>query len=145
MARLEYQANLGRGAHLKLAWKLGQELRPHKPGAGAAPARQPAAQWSAYRSTQQWLIPTTPFIRARYIKLISCKPIDRAAGTRTLPVPGKAHCSGPADIRRTVILVTSFWRGRPQWRDIVVIQFFFCVWHFASFESFSGFESPSIL
>jgi hypothetical protein len=47
MARLEYQANLGRGAHLKLAWKLGQELR-HKPGAGAAPARQPAGQWSAY-------------------------------------------------------------------------------------------------
>ena len=123
MARLEYQANLGRGAHLKLAWKLGQELRPHKPGAGAAPARQPAAQWSAYRSTQPWLIPTTPFIRARYIKLISCKPIDRSAGTRTLPVPGKAHCSGPADIRRTVILVTSFWRGRPaQWRDIVVIH-----------------------
>ncbi len=38
MARLEYQANLGRGAHLKLAWKLGQELRPHKPGAYAAPA-----------------------------------------------------------------------------------------------------------
>ena len=37
MARLEYQANLGRSAHLKLAWKLGQELRPHKPGAGAAP------------------------------------------------------------------------------------------------------------
>ena len=47
MARLDYPANLGRGTHLKLAWKLGQELR-HKPGAGAAPARQPAAQWSAY-------------------------------------------------------------------------------------------------
>ena len=47
MARLDYPANLGRLTHLKLAWKLGQELR-HKPGAGAAPARQPAAQWSAY-------------------------------------------------------------------------------------------------
>ena len=37
MARLDYPANLGRLTHLKLAWKLGQELR-HKPGAGAAPA-----------------------------------------------------------------------------------------------------------
>ncbi len=36
MARLDYPVNLGRGPHLKLAWKLGQELRL-KPGAGAAP------------------------------------------------------------------------------------------------------------
>ena len=146
MARLEYQANLGRGAHLKLAWKLGQELRPHKPGAGAAPARQPAAQWSAYRSTQPWLIPTTPFIRARYIKLISCKPIDRAAGTRTLPVPGKAHCSGPADMTTDGYSRYKFLKGQTGTvKRHSCNSNFFCVWHFASFESFSGFESPSIL
>jgi len=48
MARLDYPADLGRLTHLKLAWKLSQELR-HKPGRSWCSAGcQPAAQWSAF-------------------------------------------------------------------------------------------------
>jgi hypothetical protein len=48
MARLDYPANLGRLTHLKLAWKLSQELR-HQPGrCWCSAGCQPAAQWSAF-------------------------------------------------------------------------------------------------